>query len=252
MLRHCKVLFERRQHQKNRRSVHFPRIKLRKWLFIGNEEERTLPPSKKEPFQPAESPHLDQKPSRNLRKRTGRKPTHFVKALWYKARKACGRFLDWAGDSDALLYASKFTFGVMLLSFPAYMESWTEWYSASRGGEQAPAKEPCYTVAKARIVWAPLICVLVFENAVGSSIWIFALRAVGTVVGSSWGFAAFRARNGNPFVVAVMLMLGTIPGFYFQLGTRFQKAAMVGSISMCVVCLSTLVQTVPGRLVLNL
>lgn len=85
-----------------------------------------------------------------------------------------------------------------------------------------------------------------FENAVGSTIWIFALRTVGTIVGSSWGYAAYEARNGNEFVIAVMLMLGCIPNYYVQLGTGYQKAGMVCTISMCVVALSTHLQTVPG------
>ncbi len=88
--------------------------------------------------------------------------------------------------------------------------------------------------------------ILVFENAVGSTVWIFILRTIGTVIGSVWGFVAYEARGGNEFVIAVMIMLGTIPSFYVQLGTKYQKAGMISTISMCVVALSTHLQTVPG------
>lgn len=87
-----------------------------------------------------------------------------------------------------------------------------------------------------------------FENAVGSTTWIFILRAVGTIVGSAWGFAAYRAGQGNEYVIAVMLIIMSIPNFYVQLGTKYQKAGMVCTISMCVVALSTHLQTVPGML----
>jgi hypothetical protein len=97
------------------------------------------------------------------------------------------------------------------------------------------------------VVWAPLIFVLVFENAVGSTIWIFILRTVGTIVGSSWGYAAYQSGNGNEFTIAAMLTLGSIPNYYIQLGTKYQKAGMVCTISMCVVALSTHLQTVPGK-----
>lgn len=90
---------------------------------------------------------------------------------------------------------------------------------------------------------------LVFENAVGSTIWIFFLRTAGTIVGSAWGYAAYRSRNGNEFAIAAMLMVGTIPNYYVQLGTKYQKAGMVCTISMCVVALSTHLQTVPGTII---
>lgn len=85
----------------------------------------------------------------------------------------------------------------------------------------------------------------------GSTINISILRAVGTILGSAWGLAAYEARDGNKFVIAVMLCIGTIPSFYFQLGTPYIKAGMVGTISMSVVAVSTILKTVPGTAVDN-
>lgn len=96
------------------------------------------------------------------------------------------------------------------------------------------------------VVWVGLIFILVFENAVGPTIWIFFLRAVGTLIGSVWGYAAYEARNGNEYVIAIMILIGMIPSYYVQLGTRYTKAGMICTISMCVVAVSTHLQTVPG------
>ena len=65
-------------------------------------------------------------------------------------------------------------------------------------------------------------------------------------MGSAWGYAAWEAHNGNRIVIVVMIMLGTIPSYYVQLGTKYVKAGMVSTISMCVVSLSTSLRTVPG------
>lgn len=95
-------------------------------------------------------------------------------------------------------------------------------------------------------VWAGFIIILVFENTVGSTIWTFALRAIGTILGSVWGYAAYEARDGNEYVIAVMILLGAVPGYYVQLGTAYIKAGMICTISMCVVAVSTHLRTVPG------
>lgn len=75
---------------------------------------------------------------------------------------------------------------------------------------------------------------------------MFFLRAVGTIIGSVWGYAAFEAGGGSPVIVAIMIMIGSIPAYYVQLGTQYMKAGMVCTVSMCVVALSTHLQTVPG------
>lgn len=61
-----------------------------------------------------------------------------------------------------------------------------------------------------------------------------------------WGFAAYEAGDGNRYVCVVVLVIGIIPSVYVQLGTKYIKAGMVSTISMCVVALATEDQTVPG------
>ncbi|KAF8537599.1 hypothetical protein BDD12DRAFT_744544 [Trichophaea hybrida] len=236
MLRHSRVLVEERANRKGRKSLHFPRIKMRKWLFSSTEESDTLRISERETFardlgndhESSNSFNDKNRTSRLSRDRKTRITRPKLSQRWRKFRWMMGKCLDWMAHSDSIIYALKFTLGVMLVAWPAFVSNWVQWYTLIRG------------------VWAPLIFVLVFENAVGSTIWIFFLRTVGTIVGSVWGYVAYQSRHGNEFTIAVILMLGTIPNYYVQLGTKYQKAGMVCTISMCVVALSTHLQTVPG------
>ena len=85
-----------------------------------------------------------------------------------------------------------------------------------------------------------------FEVAIGTSIQSFIIRAVGTTFGSLWGWAAFAAGGGDPYVCTAMIFIGLVPAVYVQLGSKYPKAGMVGIIAMCIVALSTELPTVPG------
>lgn len=101
-------------------------------------------------------------------------------------------------------------------------------------------------------VWAALQLVFIAEVSIGNSVRTFILRAVGTTLGCLWGWAALEARNGNRIVIAAMVCVGLIPSTYVQLGTKYPKAGMISIVSICVVALSTTLQTVPGKLPLGL
>ncbi|KAL7276539.1 hypothetical protein RUND412_000462 [Rhizina undulata] len=234
MLKHSRTLAEMRQERKERRRIHFPKIKIRKWLFSGAAEPDTKPYSNKEGFrrEGGEGERVDPRASMDtliLSERDKMRKLRREQNSWFmRARETIADFFDWCKESEAVLYAAKLTLGVMLCSWPAFHPEWAHWYYESRG------------------VWVGLIYILVFENAVGPTIWIFALRAVGTIIGSTWGFAAYQAGHGNGIVIAVMIMLGAIPSYYVQLGTKYMKAGMVCTISMSVVAVSTHLRTVPG------
>lgn len=216
MLDHARHLVELRTDRRDRRRLWFPRVKLRKWLFSGTEQRDVFP---------ANAVDSDCNASRETLAREHRRAAQRAKTV----RERIADFLAWVACSEDVLYAFKLTVGVMVCSWPAFVEGWALWFYYSRG------------------VWVGLVFILVFENAVGSTIWIFALRAVGTVVGSVWGYAAYKARGGNVVVIAVIIMLGTVPSYYVQLGTKYVKAGMICTISMCVVAVSTHLQTVPGQ-----
>jgi hypothetical protein len=251
MLKHSRELLELHESRKARRRLHFPKFKMRKWLFSGSEETDTIRVAERDTFirderdeskEMTENSHIKNPEyiKNHITVRTG------IKYRWRRFRQFLGYFLDWVSKSDNFIYAFKISLGVMILSWPAFVPALVEWYKLSRGGIVYIFVELCSPLIDYFIVWAPIIFVLVFENAVGSTIWIFALRAVGTVVGSTIGYAAYESRHGNEFTMAVIIMVTTIPCYYVQLGTRYQKAGMVCMISMCVVALSTHLQTVPG------
>lgn len=85
-----------------------------------------------------------------------------------------------------------------------------------------------------------------FENAVGSTVWMIFLRAVGTVLGSTLGYAAYESGRGNTITMGAIMLILMIPAYCVQLGTKYQKAGMIFTVSMCVVSISTHLQTVPG------
>lgn len=217
MLECARHLVELRRERRERRHLWFPRVKWRKWLFSGRSEQHV--------DTGCDGGDSDFGASRETLTRERRRAVRAGKT----ARERIADFLEWAAGSQDVSYAFKLTIGVMLCSWPAFVEEWAPWFFRSRG------------------VWVGLVFILVFENAVGSTIWIFALRTAGTVVGSVWGYAAYKAHNGNEVVIAVMIMAGTVPSYYVQLGTKYMKAGMICTISMCVVAVSTHLQTVPGE-----
>lgn len=97
-------------------------------------------------------------------------------------------------------------------------------------------------------VWAALQLVLITEVSIGTSVMTFFLRGIGTTLGCLWGYAALEARNSNRIVCAVMIFIGLFPCAYVQLGTKYPKAGMVCIVSICVVTLSSELETVPGIL----
>ncbi|KAL8876520.1 MAG: hypothetical protein Q9198_005305 [Flavoplaca austrocitrina] len=95
-------------------------------------------------------------------------------------------------------------------------------------------------------VWAALQLIFITEVSIGSSVMVFILRGIGTTLGCLWGWAALEARNGNRIVIAAMVCIGLIPSTYVQLGSKYPKAGMVSIVSICVLALSVVLQTVPG------
>lgn len=214
MLTHARYLVELRQERRERRHLWFPRVRWQKWLFSGRCEQLDV-----------NCGDSDFGASRETLTRERRRVARQGKTV----RERGADFLEWAAGSEDVLYAFKLTVGVMLCSWPAFVEESALWFFHSRG------------------VWVGIVFILVFENAVGSTVWIFALRTAGTVAGSVWGYAAYKAYGGNEIVIAVMLMVGMVPSYYVQLGTKYTKAGMICTISMCVVAVSTHLQTVPGE-----
>ncbi|KAL8815135.1 MAG: hypothetical protein Q9223_005703 [Gallowayella weberi] len=267
MLKTSRALVLQRQSRHDRRRFYAPRIKWSKWLSTGGEEVEALPATGRKRSRggeqsekadndansdmdleenPINSPSTFKDLEAGLRTAQTLPNSHPQSATTTKApvaptpdlRKDEGVFLrlrgqmadglEWAQGSDDLAYAIKLTVAVFLVTWPAFVARWNEWYSLNRG------------------LWAALQLVFITEVSIGTSIMMFILRGIGTTVGCLWGWAALEARNGNRIVVAAMVCLGLIPSTYVQLGTKYPKAGMVCIVSICVVALSTELQTVPG------
>lgn len=260
MLKHSQGLVEHRQQRNGRRRIYAPHIKWSKWLYTGGEEDEALPKSgRKGNRQGASDEHEDDEDdidSLNCKKsllahqgdleRNALAPE--VKEEAKKREKVpraehserhntpyslrlrghAADALEWIQHSEDLLYAMKLCVAVFLVLWPAFVTSWNTWYSLNRG------------------LWAALQLILITEVSIGTSVWTFILRGVGTTVGCIWGWAAVEARGGNPIVCAAMILVALFPCAYVQLGTKYPKAGMVCIVSICVVALSTELETVPG------
>ncbi|KAL8709431.1 MAG: hypothetical protein Q9220_005814 [cf. Caloplaca sp. 1 TL-2023] len=268
MLKYSRSLVLERQARRSRRRLYAPRIKWAKWLNSGGDEEEAMPAAGRKsnrrgaddaknddeddtgsgrseenllktmsmkddleigrsttsgPPEPSQS-NLPSKQQPSARISSTEKSTNFF--LRFRGRLA--DTLEWIQNSDDLLYAFKLAIAVFLVTWPAFVAKWNTWYSLNRG------------------LWAALQLIFVTEVSIGTSVMTFILRGIGTTLGCLWGWAALEARDGNRVVVAAMVCIGLIPCTYVQLGTKYPKAGMVCIVSICVVALSTELQTVPG------
>ncbi|KAH6673851.1 hypothetical protein B0J14DRAFT_480965 [Halenospora varia] len=268
MLRHARVIVEKRQARHERRTLYAPRINWRKWLSSGGEEDSfALPESARQDARQGKSrdtsgeddssttskesllgktdvesnhspenkfPNKTSQTTKSNKKpppkaRTTQKDTTIVS----RVRNGLADSIEYISASEDVLYALKLTIAVMLVTWPAFLHKWNAWYSLNRG------------------LWAALQLVLITEVAIGTSVMTFALRAAGTTLGCLWGYAAFEAHNGNRIVVIVMLVIGIVPSAYLQLGSKYVKVGMVSIISMCVVAIGTVNTVVPGSATAN-
>ncbi len=263
MLKHSRELVGRRQQRNGRRRIYAPHIKWSKWLYTGGEEDEALPNNgRKDNRKGASDAHedddddddagsLDSKRSLlahqgDLEKnpitreiKEGAKKQEMESSAQdserqrtpqsLRLRGQAADVLEWIQHSEDVLYAMKLGIAVFLVLWPAFVASWNIWFSLNRG------------------LWAGLQLILITEVSIGTSVWTFVLRGLGTTIGCMWGWAAVEARGGNPIVCAAMIFVALFPCAYVQLGTKYPKAGMVCIVSICVVALASKLDTVPGR-----
>ena len=258
MLRHSRVLVEKRQARHGRHRLYAPRINWRKWLISGGEEDMlALPESGRKEARSGNkneeaNKDADTTSTESLSRKNdveagptaepsslhpaihanqvakGKKKTPEKVSFTQNLRNGLADTIEFLVGSEDVSYALKLTIAVFLVTWPAFLHQWNSWYSLYRG------------------LWAALQLVLIAEVALGTSVMTFMLRAVGTTIGCIWGYAAYEARNGNRIVCVVILVIGIIPSTYVQLGSKYVKAGMVSIISMCIVALATEDHTVAG------
>ena len=254
MLKHCRILVEKRQNRHGRRKFHVPNIDYQKWLSSADPEDGSAMTEAGKREARKGGGHQDRQEEEVLSSQETLVNTHDVvsnntivatlprenmplshhkknqehTASTRQLRVKLADVIDYLLDSDDIFYAIKLTIAVWLVCFPAFVPSLKEFFLVNRA------------------LWASLQLVLVFEVALGVSIWTFFVRALGTTIGCVWGFAAYEIGSGNRVVLMAMLVIGFIPSAYVQLGSKYVKAGMVSIISMSVVAIGTLEPIYPG------
>ncbi|KAF4345349.1 Lactobacillus histidine kinase [Fusarium beomiforme] len=259
MLHHVRKTVEQRQTRHDRATIWFPKhVDFRQWLLTGGESDGFVLPEtarkearrgksttnksknkahqSKKDSNPAEpkgkdeekgirfaEPVLHTREERNFEEKQPREnPQPQDSSMVLRIRGSAADALEWMQDSDHLKYALKLTLAIMLLSWPAFVTSTRVWYSVMRG------------------VWAPMQLFLVFEVAIGTSFHVFFIRLCGVLFGSVLGFASASIGGGNRIVMVFILILGIVPSFYVQLGTRYVKAGMISTVTMVVIGLAAM------------
>ncbi|KAI1327485.1 hypothetical protein F5Y16DRAFT_410262 [Xylariaceae sp. FL0255] len=257
MLKHARVLVERRQHRNGRRRLYWPRISWIKWLTTGGELDGNMLPENarkevragyglteddnsntstevltepKRDEEAGDTHHIQPTVSDRgkIPRRKGPSKSTSSNALWLRGLIA--DTVEFLLDSGDLGFALKMTIATLLLttyslhlSWPAFVPSFNPWYVSVRGS------------------WATFQLILVFEVSIGTSFQAFFLRALGTIIGCSIGIVAFEIGQGNLAVLIIVLAIGLIPANYLNSATRYNKAGVITIISLAVVGISTVV-----------
>lgn len=252
MLRHVRKVVEQRQARNNRTTFWFPKaIDMQQYWKTGGESDGFVLPGL------AREKNRQSKPkSRTLAaekdiKHAAPKTTDEEKAIRFvepgprgkheigttdnrrkekskaggnsrilRIRGKAADTIEWMLESPHLSYALKLASAIILLSWPALIDSWNPWYTSVRG------------------IWAPMQLFLVFEVAIGTSVYVFVQRLCGVLFGCVIGLASYAIGNGNRVCMVFVLIVGIVPSFYVQLNKKkYVKAAMISTVSMVVVAL---------------
>ncbi|KAJ4309560.1 hypothetical protein N0V84_011434 [Fusarium piperis] len=263
MLRHVRKVVEERKARNDRSSVWFPKhINIRQWLTTGGElDGLVLPETGRKEVRRGKAPpgskgrsqthhkkndeNIEQsnpkdeekgirfvEPERSTDQETApqkeeARPENDSKnesneSKILKLRGKAADALEWIQDSDDISYALKLALAVFSVSWPAFVASWNGWYSEVRG------------------IWAPMQLILVFEVAIGTSFFIFFIRLIGVIFGCVLGYLSYEIGRGNRVAMVFILVVGIVPSFYIQLGTKYVKAGMVATVTMVVVALAAM------------
>jgi len=163
MLKHSRALVEARQGRGGKRGLHWPDVGLAKWLSAGSEgteailaseplhsheevdeedeedpsqwKNTLVDPGARDWAMISKQQESDSRPNCEWKTQIASKKLEKGQMPWsLKARGALADFIDWVKHSDDVIYAFKFAFGVVLVSWPAFVHKWTLWYENARAG----------------------------------------------------------------------------------------------------------------------
>ncbi len=246
MLRHSRTLVELRQQRNSRSRLWLPKFaSLSQWLSSGgaapslSATENDVGATRNSSDAPAElnSAAAQNTLTENMHRArsgdedvgspgddrqnntTGEKPKS---SRFERLRHTAADALEWAQNSEDLVYSAKLSIALFLVTWPALIPSWNQWYADVRG------------------IWAPLQLILVFELAIGTSLVVFFIRLLGVVFGGVIGYLSYEIARGNRAGVVAVVLFGIVPSIYIQVATKYVKAGMISIISMAVVALCKL------------
>lgn len=263
MLRHVRALVEQRQRRNDRLRVWLPHSTgFRKWLSTGGDEDgMVLPKGARKAIRRGDAGQEtsstehetccatgektdkrntdeetasgcntnNEKASEQNKDAMASKQKHKQhKGNWFGAlRVKAADGLEWAKDSDDFSYALKLSVAVLLVSWPALVPSWNNWYAQVRG------------------IWAPTQLILIFEVAIGTSSSAILIRILGVIYGCTSGFVAHEVARGYRVGVAAVLVFTMVPAVYVIMATKYAKTGAVAIVSMNVVALGKPVLFLP-------
>lgn len=258
MLRHSRTLVELRQQRNSRSRLWLPKFaSFSQWLSSGGTDPGTstadssIGSTRNDSDAPKElNPDAAQNgstesmhrarsgdeevtspvsSSANYDDRQSHTTIELCKSSWIvRLRHACADGLEWAQNSEDLVYSAKLSIALFLVTWPAFVPTWNQWYADVRG------------------IWAPLQLILVFELAIGTSLIVFIVRLFGVVFGGVIGYLSYEIARGNRAGVVAVVLFGIVPSIYVQVATKYVKAGMISIISIAVVALSAVNTSAPG------
>lgn len=123
--------------------------------------------------------------------------------------------------SRHIKFGIKLTAGIVLLTLPAWL---------------APGDAKRWWLNK-RGQWMAISYLFCLETSTGASIRTSLYRILGTISGSVLGLVISEISRRNPYALALLLTLATLPPSYLMLFTRFQGVGIVMGLTLPIVAL---------------
>ncbi|TKY89428.1 hypothetical protein EX895_001959 [Sporisorium graminicola] len=123
--------------------------------------------------------------------------------------------------SRHIKFGIKLTAGVVLLTLPAWLApgEGKQWWLDKRGQ------------------WMAISYLFCLETSTGASVRTSLFRILGTISGSILGLVVSEVSRGNPYALAFLLTVATIPPSYLMLFTQLQGVGIVMGLTLPIVAL---------------
>lgn len=140
-------------------------------------------------------------------------------------RRWLASILDQIQKKDLhLKNAFKTVLVVFIVSFPGYSSDMSRWYADLRG------------------TWVGFAALIALETNLGATLLGYIWRTLFVAIGSAWGLVLYVAGGygSNRYLMTFMAFVGLLPFYYIMLYSPYGKGGMMGTVSLCIVPLSTL------------